>query len=372
MKRLELLDYARFAAALAVVAFHYLFNGIADGKLSSLRHIPDLVDIAKYGYLGVDFFFIISGYVIFNTARNKTAGEFATSRAVRLYPSFWAAMLLTAYFATALGAPELSVTPLQVLANFTMVPGLFGRKPVDGVYWTLGLELRFYAMVLIVLFLGFGRALERIFLIWPLIMLAALAANIDHFPYLGGYFPYFAAGALFAMLREQVDVKTLGALAVCLFLSVVGSAHRGAVIAQTTGTPFSTTIISGIVVALFAFFFVLNTRRGLNIRLRGSRLAGGLTYPIYLVHAHIGYILLSRYATEENKAFAYPAVLSLVLLVACFIHLTVERGLAATWHAGFERVVGRPIDSLQSTAAQLLGVRRNPPPVGEVRSSQER
>lgn len=84
-RRVELLDYARFSAALSVLAFHYLFAGIRNGKLSSLSYIPVVTDIAKYGYLGVELFFMISGYVIFATAKDKSPGQFIVSRIARLY-----------------------------------------------------------------------------------------------------------------------------------------------------------------------------------------------------------------------------------------------------------------------------------------------
>ncbi|WP_164654758.1 acyltransferase family protein, partial [Pseudomonas viridiflava] len=95
MKRLELLDYGRFIAAIMAVLYHYTFNGIANGKLSSLSHIPELIEFTKYGYLGVELFFMISGYVIFYSARNRSAAQFAASRAIRLYPSYWFAVLFT-------------------------------------------------------------------------------------------------------------------------------------------------------------------------------------------------------------------------------------------------------------------------------------
>lgn len=135
MKRLELLDGGRFVAACAVVMFHYFFNGIANHKITSLHHIPEVINFAKYGYLGVEFFFMISGYVIFFSAMNRSASEFAVSRAVRLYPAFWVALLFTTTIAYFWADTMMRVRISQVLANATMVPTLFGYPYVDGVYW---------------------------------------------------------------------------------------------------------------------------------------------------------------------------------------------------------------------------------------------
>src|SRR5262245_23513156 len=148
MRRLELLDYGRFVAGFCVLLCHLLFNGIWNGKVDSLEHVPGLADAVKYGYLGVEFFFIISGYVIFFSARGKTAGDFLVSRAVRLYPAFWFAVLVTSLVAVPWGGEQMSVTLPQVLANLTMAPQLFGQTYVDGVYWTLVFEWSFYLAVL--------------------------------------------------------------------------------------------------------------------------------------------------------------------------------------------------------------------------------
>ena len=93
MSRLELLDYGRFLAAISVALFHYTFNGISNGKIASITLIPNLVEFTKYGYLGVHLFFMISGYVIFFSARKGAPSKFAVNRAVRLYPAYWFAVL---------------------------------------------------------------------------------------------------------------------------------------------------------------------------------------------------------------------------------------------------------------------------------------
>ena len=165
MKRLELLDYGRFVATLAVMAFHYFFNGIHNGKLSTLTHVAGLIDVAKYGYLGVEFFFMISGYVIFFSSKGKTPGQFGVSRAVRLYPAFWIAVIFTTFIAQFWGGRQMSVGSFQAIANLTMLPGLLGQGYVDGVYWTLQLELSFYAMVMIALLLGLQSRLELAFIL---------------------------------------------------------------------------------------------------------------------------------------------------------------------------------------------------------------
>jgi peptidoglycan/LPS O-acetylase OafA/YrhL len=66
--RLYHIDLLRFVAALYVVFYHYGFRGFAKDDMSVVQYQP-LEGFSKYGYLGVDLFFIISGFVILMTAK---------------------------------------------------------------------------------------------------------------------------------------------------------------------------------------------------------------------------------------------------------------------------------------------------------------
>lgn len=128
MKRLELLDYGRFIAALGVVFFHYTYDAINKGRITSVTLDIPLGEISKYGYFGVHLFFMISGYVIFFSARNRTASQFLVSRATKLYPLFWIAILFTSTFVILSGG---LVTANQFLSNATMLPRMFGSELIE-------------------------------------------------------------------------------------------------------------------------------------------------------------------------------------------------------------------------------------------------
>lgn len=354
MKRLELLDYGRFGAGLAVVAYHYFFNGISNGKVTSITHIPELIAFAKYGFLGVEFFFMISGFVIFFSSRNRTAGEFLTSRAVRLFPAFWVAVLFTSAFAQFWGGQKMSVSLPQMLVNLTMLPKPLGLPFVDGVYWTLQYEWSFYFAVFMALATGLQSKLRLMFLLWPLYILVMRLIGAENFPYAAGYYCYFAAGALFAMRMEEKTPASLGALILCVGLCASFSAGKAAGLTVNKGVEFSAAIIGAIVVCQFLFFVFLTSRAGLALRLPGARLAGGITYPLYLIHAHFGYMLLSQFADDDNRVAAYFLIAVAVLAIAHAIHIFVERRPARFWSALFGRSFGALGDAFQDRASALL------------------
>jgi len=351
MKRLELLDYGRFIAALCVVGYHYLFNGINNGKVTSITHSADVIDIAKYGYLGVEFFFMISGYVIFFSANRKSAGDFLTSRAVRLFPAFWVAVLFTSVIAFFIGGPMMSVSIPQIITNLTMFPNMFGYGFVDGVYWTLQYEWKFYFAVFAALALGLQQKLRLIFMLWPACMLLAKITGLTALPYMGGYYCYFAAGCLLAILKEQRSAPALGSLLLCLYLCVSFTLEKAILLEATKGVDYSLFIIAAVIISFFALFTFINSTAAAAIKLPGSRLAGGLTYPVYLIHAHFGYMALNHFANDHNKILIYSLCLVITLIVAYLIHIFAEKKTALFWEDLFSRTLGSAGDMVQLKAS---------------------
>lgn len=89
IERVGILDGMRFCAAMVVLLFHFAFRSWTSADIPTVVNYGLLGDISKYGYLGVDLFFMISGFVILMSAEGRTATAFVRSRAIRLYPAYW-------------------------------------------------------------------------------------------------------------------------------------------------------------------------------------------------------------------------------------------------------------------------------------------
>lgn len=340
-----MLDYGRFFAALSVVVFHYFYGGFNTGKISSVTQMAEIADIAKYGFFGVDFFFMISGYVIFFSASNRSASQFVVSRLVRLYPAFWVALIFTSVVTLFWGTDKITVAFDQVIANFTMLAPLFGHKFVDGVYWTLVKELFFYFAVFCLLLVGLQKKLETAFLLWPFIMLLALLIGKDWLPYLGNHYYYFAAGALFAIVKEKPEKKYYFALVLTYLLCLNFSVQMD---------NYSSYLIATIISSFYLLFLFLNSAQGSGLTLPYSALLGALTYPVYLIHAHFGYMFIFRFATEENKNLIFFLAFLSVILVAFLIHEIIEKRLHYFWKSLFSRTFGRIVEYIELGAFKKL------------------
>ncbi|HEV7414831.1 MAG TPA: acyltransferase family protein, partial [Tianweitania sediminis] len=177
--RLAALDLLRLVAALCVVAFHYLFRGSAGEPFLDAGY-PELAPFALYGYLGVSLFFAISGFVIAWSAEGRDWIGFATSRFTRLYPGFLICMTASFLVLFAVGDSRLPVTPEQWAANLVILSPALGQPFVDGVYWSIVLELVFYGWVTLALATGQFQKRPLVLVAGWLLLAAVNEFVIDH------------------------------------------------------------------------------------------------------------------------------------------------------------------------------------------------
>ena len=160
--RLSELDGLRGIAALAVVLYHYIYH--YNNLYSHAFPVPSFVQLGVYG---VNLFFMISGFVIYWTiSRSDQPFDFIFSRFSRLFPVYWCSVILTftvVYFASLPGREQDLFT---LLVNLSMIQEYLGFSHIDGVYWTLSLELAFYFWITVILFFKQLKNIEKILIVW--------------------------------------------------------------------------------------------------------------------------------------------------------------------------------------------------------------
>lgn len=156
--RLIFIDYLRVIAFVSVLMCHNYYDSIRAIATDSSFHFlirsvayKTLVALDSLGGAGVVIFFIVSGYIIFDVLGKEDVYTFCVKRALRIYPLYFAAVILEQWIdrqSAALPFPQI-VPRLLLLGDFFATP--YG---LNGVEWTLRIELLFYAFMALTKFVG--------------------------------------------------------------------------------------------------------------------------------------------------------------------------------------------------------------------------
>ncbi|MFE3633778.1 acyltransferase family protein [Streptomyces sp. NPDC059168] len=333
--RLHALDGLRLVAALMVCLYHYAGRGgtVSESWHQSPSHVfPTLSQVAAYGCLGVQFFFVISGFVICMSSWGRGLGDFFRSRVARLYPAYWVALALVTGAALLLPAVVRAVRPDEFLVNLTMLQQPMGAPRVLGVCWTLWVEVRFYALFALFVVVR-GVTYRRVVLFAAVWTLAAVVCRtsgnaLTEQIVMPEYAPFFIGGlALYLIHRFGGDLLLWGIVAVSWLLgqstATSGLWHPGA-----HGDFVRSPLVILLIVTL-AFAAVAAVALGWTRRADWPWLAaaGALTYPFYLVHEHLGWFVI-RVLRRGLGLPAYPTLAATVLgmlLLAWLMHRFVEK-----------------------------------------------
>lgn len=283
-ERLYALDLLRFVAATLVLLHHW--NWVIAADIKAHPAYPSYLAEGG-GTFGVSLFFMISGFVILASARGKDARGFIVSRVVRLYPAFWVCCALSWL---AMLPDPMAPNFGEFLVNLTMLPGPAGVPYVDGVYWTLALEAKFYLLIAILLALGRLQQIERVLWCWLLLTQVTLGLGWSNLV-MAIWAPCFIAGCACQLLREQRSGPRIALFAVSAAVCLEGFSGGLDFSALGSMPPGQALRLAIIATELFVVLAI-----AMNWwRLRPSWLvasAGAVSYPLYLLHKEIGYRII--------------------------------------------------------------------------------
>lgn len=335
--RLAELDLLRFVAALAVLAFHFFvaYASVWGSRPSGL--FPALAPLAGLGILGVELFFVISGFVILMTVWGKGIGAFARSRLVRLYPAYWISLAAVAALYGLTGAKALNpkLSPLEYGVNATMLQRLFGVQDASGVYWSLWAELRFYLLIAVLVLIGvtYGRVLAFMGL-W-----LAAATAVKFVPFLQvellkeivmpDYAGYFVAGMALYLIHKYGSAWLPWVFVVAAWgLSLHSALAR--VERRIDGVGFKAMPVTetGVVITITVIFAVMALVALGLLRLPSSPVLtalGGTTYPLYLLHSVVAVALIPPLAGSMPAWVLVTATVLASLAVSYLVYSCAER-----------------------------------------------
>jgi len=307
----EILDGLRGVASILVVIFH-VFETYSGDKFHQ---------IINHGYLAVDFFFLLSGFVVAYAYDDRwdkmTQWEFYKRRLIRLQPMVIIGTIIGAllfYFQTGPAFPLVAATPvwkllLVTLVGFTMLPllpsmdirGWQETHPLNGAAWSLFYE--YIANILYaVLIRRFSKTLLTIFVILSACLLVHFLVWGPQGDVIGGWaidktqmnigftrllYPFFG-GVLLMRIGKLIHIKN--AFAVCSLLIVVFLA-----VPRIGGTEhlWMNGIYESFVIIII-FPLIVSIGAGGTLVSKGAikvcKFLGAISYPLYITHYPLMYL----------------------------------------------------------------------------------
>lgn len=305
MERLKILDGLRVVAIVMVMLFHYsyLFNG----QFYNIT-LPDK-NYFKYGYLGVQLFFIISGFVITLTL-TKSNGylNFVKKRWIRLFPGMLICSILTfaviSIFDIQNNFPESKKLTNLLVSNTFISPAVINpvfkikTSYIDAPYWSLWVEIQFYILIGIIYFLNKANFIRN-FLIVSVILsvLFFVSHQFDLFPYKVNWFLRvvleifnFSQHALWFVLGVLVYKLYFGGNDLRAFVLVFVIS-----ILQLWFLKFEYYSIIFMLVCFFVFYsFIYNQKLLSFLTANFFQKIGIASYSIYLIHQNLGIFLIGK------------------------------------------------------------------------------
>jgi peptidoglycan/LPS O-acetylase OafA/YrhL len=311
------LDLLRLSAAALVVLNHFGAFSAAAPDVGKPFAFPILNFITMFGWVGVEIFFVISGFVIALSARGASPSGFLKRRALRIFPALWVCSLVSL---VALATTNIPLSELLVSFFHSII--LSPRGPyLDGVVWSLIVEAAFYLLIWLVLLSGRFHQLDRIAAALGIgsaafLSVYCLAVVFQHDPLAAGIVSLFERfvfkifllryGVLFALgmtlwlgfeygfTRGRTILAVFAAFFGAVEIGIQAGSDSTQSVFATAVPPFEAVMIPimvwsvGMMALIISVFFRTEIANLLKSRSTLVTRLGLLTFPLYLNHYTLG------------------------------------------------------------------------------------
>jgi exopolysaccharide production protein ExoZ len=346
-ERLNLLQVYRGIAALLVVASH------GSMMFQEGTHQPSFLNLFTWGWVGVDFFFVLSGFIIFYIHRSDIGftnkfTPFILKRFIRVYPLYWVVLLCKVLMSLLSSHGIALYEPIEFIKAFLLLPQ--DRTILEtnfiGVSWTLKHEIFFYFLfsllilkpklsvpIILVWISGVFLSLVGLFKISEANLLAQFIFNERNLEFI------FGCLAAYIVYRHKISYgKFLCGASVGLLAVAIANTRN----LEFTVAGISPVIAYGIPLLLLIIGSVSLERQETLSVPKPLIFLGNASYSIYLTHGFFMSNLIKVFTQVVSK-FGLEGVFSnsisssaiagilFILTVGCgiVIHISVENPLIA-------------------------------------------
>jgi len=293
------IQFLRAIAALMVVFYHVSGHFFATGGKNSGNFFSFMSQI---GYMGVDIFFVISGYIMWHTTKHAQGIhdvlKFIYSRLTRIYPLYWSFFFLL----TVMYWGKEKLDTVDIVGSFFLTTSSLGDMILT-IAWTLQYELYFYLFFALLLFVTRKHRIKfLVFVFFTILLIQTYAIvnldiyNKEHFYaisrlYLFWFSPFvveFLLGSFVAYYFEHARIKYLMPLAIGIGVLTIGALYYQeynieGTLAQGYYMPQRVLFFGTLSMLLLAFVVELNKRKIILLEKIALSL-GNASYSLYLSH----------------------------------------------------------------------------------------
>jgi len=333
-KQLQSIQLFRGIAAILVLLHH------VTGFYSTTIGYNYLGGIFLPGWSGVDFFFCLSGFIIYYISHEDIGDpsrvvQFSISRITRIYPIVWIVTmsLIPIYFLFPQFGIGYERDPVVILKSLLLLPQM--NNPILGVAWTLSYEILFYTIF--GLFIYFGKRLVAPFIITWLVVILLKFCNILTFDnyllkfFFSGHNLEFLLGCISAHIVVNNHIQKQG---IFIIIGLMGFVISWILTINGLLTKSSAFSILGYGISS-TFLIVGSSSFELSRKLCAPKqliILGDASYSIYLIHAPLISLMFKIFVSVhvmDYLGYFFTATVTwiLALLLGCLFHYRIEKPL---------------------------------------------
>ncbi len=314
---ISILDDLRGIAILSVVIYHYfyVFYRKIDSNNIFIQNFNTFNDFLNFGAFGVSLFFIVSGFVIPMSLqgenRRQVVVNFFVKRFFRLYPTYWFAIIMIVSIVF-LFKDTNAFSLTQVMINFTMMQDILKAQSIDGVFWTLMIEIKFYVLSAILFYIGILKKINLIILFFLLLSITSL-----YLGYMDGnrgfgnsilsylMLMYLGTSFYFYYIKE-IEKNTL----IYLIFVVVIYYFSNQFFLFDNGYGARSGYSLATILSILIFTIAIQSKKPLS---KFTSFFGNISYSFYLLHQVIGYLLISQFLNRDIPS-PYAQILTIFIM----------------------------------------------------------
>ncbi len=303
--RIKHIDILRGIAAMMVAIFHL-------ARSSGVSHSS--FDYSYYGWVGVQIFFVISGFILPYSLHTtgyqiKDFGVFILKRVIRIYPAYITAIVIGIALTFVTGREQIS--GVAMASHLLFLNDIIGLPSGSAVFWTLAIEFQFY-LIIGLLYSYFLKSNVKSTCLAVALSFASFFMNQPCFIFY--WMPFFGIGILIFNKKFTNMPNWLFYLAISSLLSIAIIRHG----------------IPPVLAALFALIFILYGKFNKETAIRkGLIFLGTVSYSLYLIHWDLGRaaVRLSRHLPIINNIGLLKVATGLLFSILCawLLYISIEK-----------------------------------------------